>query len=260
MNDFLHLLVEEMVQKYSGIKAILLKGSKLKEVEIDFWSDTDLWVVLEPGIDINEEKVKDAVSGLGATIGSEVFIEADSIVYRTIIDALHSTELLDITIYTYDRWLAKESGNGVQSTLIYGDILFDKNKVKTSDEYSVQYTDKHIDEVWFKYFMTIKKFARHDNLIGMHMLLDLIKEYLVIAMVERDMAYKTNIHRYGGNERLPECLKISKIDEMNANGICDYIKTLAFEYDLKLQKHIVDYTSRYEKVACYIEETKIRMI
>lgn len=260
MNEFLHYLIEEIVHKYSGIKAVLLKGSKLKVVETDFWSDTDLLVVLEPDLDINEEIIKDTIGAIGSVIGSEVLIDTDSIVYRTVIDTAHSIELLDITFCTYTRWLTKESCSSVQSTLIYGDILIDKTKVAISEEYSVQYTLGYIESVWFKYFITIKKFARHDHLIGMHLLLDLIKEYLVIEMVERDIAHKTNIHRYGGNEKLPDGLKLSIIDESNIKGICDYIKTLAYEYDMKLQKHIINYRSRYDKVAFYIEETKIRVI
>lgn len=260
MSEFLHSLIQEMVRKYSGIKAVLLKGSKLNVVETDFWSDTDLLVVLEPGVGINEDMIKDMVGAIGSIIGCEVFLDTDSTVYRTVIDTVDSIELLDITFCTYDRWLIKESGSSAQSTLIYGDIVSDKKKVDISDEYSVQCTVRYIESVWFKYFMTIKKFARHDNLIGMHMLFDLIKEYLVIEMVERDMAHKTNIHRYGSKEKLPEGLKLSLIDEENVQGICDYIKTLACEYDMKLQKHIVDYRSQFDKVASYIEETKIRLV
>ena len=125
-------------------------------------------------------------------------------------------------------------------------------------EYSFDMSESEINRIWFKYMMVIKKFARRDNLIGMHLLLDLIRDYLVVKMVERDMRESTNIHRFGYAEQLPAAIKLARINESDTGRIFDYIAELARETDKKLEANVKDYRSRYQRLSAYIEASKRR--
>lgn len=80
----------------------------------------------------------------------------------------------------------------------------------------------------------------------MHLLLDLIREYLVL---ERDQRKITNIHRYGDQERLRSAIQLSQIDESDTARTLDYIEKLAAAYDQKL-------VTLVEGVVEHIEQSK----
>lgn len=79
-------------------------------------------------------------------------------------------------------------------------------------------------------------------------------------MVERDRIHKTNIHRFGGNEYLPDTIKLSQIDECDQEKILDYIARLAYEYDKQLASMVDNYIGRYPSVEDYIERSKERLL
>lgn len=93
----------------------------------------------------------------------------------------------------------------------------------------------------------------------MHLLLDLVREYLVLEMVDRDNRGHTNIHRYGDNEELPDALRLSQIDERNPQRVFDYIGHLAYAYDQQLVSGVAGYTSRYPAIREYIEVSKAHL-
>lgn len=119
--------------------------------------------------------------------------------------------------------------------------------------------ETRINPTWFKYIGAINKFCRHDNLIGMHLLLDLIREYLVLEMVERDRRKNTKIHRYRDHECLPGPINLSQIDESDTTRLLDYIAKLACAYDQKLVSMVDGYTSRVHWAPEYIERSKAHL-
>ncbi|MNJ44752.1 hypothetical protein D3C77_398170 [compost metagenome] len=54
-------------------------------------------------------------------IGSELYVQESSIMYRTAIQYDSSIQLLDLTICTYRHWINIESASN-HSTLMYGEI------------------------------------------------------------------------------------------------------------------------------------------
>ena len=122
--------------------------------------------------------------------------------------------------------------------------------------YSFEAYESQVDQIWFKFVAAIKKFARNDNLIGMHLLLDLVREYLVVEMIGRDVRHATNVHRFGYREELPDAIKLSRIDESDTGRIFDYIGALASAYDRKLMENIGNYTSRYRHISAYLERSR----
>lgn len=93
----------------------------------------------------------------------------------------------------------------------------------------------------------------------MHLLLDLIREYLVLEMVERDRRKNTNIHRYGDHECLPGPIQLSQIDASDTTKFLDYIAKLACAYDQKLVSMADGYTGRVHWVLEDIERSKAHL-
>lgn len=91
-------------------------------------------------------------------------------------------------------------------------------------------------------------------------MLDLIREYLVLEMVERDRRKNTNIHRYGDHEFLPGPIELSQIDESDTMRVLDYIAKLAVAYDQKLLSLFKGYISRVHWVLEYIERSKAHLV
>ena len=87
---------------------------------------------------------------------------------------------------------------------------------------------------------------RNDHLIGLHLLMRLIQENLVIQMVERDQELRTNFHRFGEGEKLPDSIDLSKINYSSKPEILNYISNLGKWYDQKLQSHFPEYQKRWK--------------
>lgn len=256
MDAFLRRIIDELTGNLNGIKAIVLGGSRRMERQVDFWSDTDLSVILEPDMRVDEHQFVQAINQLGFIIGSERYSEQASMLYRTAIEFQDTIHLLDATIYTYNEWGLTGISKNQSAAIVYGQIEIGENQKTAPELGAFDSYEQQIHQTWFKYLITIKKFARNDNLIGMHLLLDLIREYLVMEMIERDMRKGTNIHRFGEAEQLPEMIKLFRVDEADQGKIFDYIAGLAYEYDEKLMRNIKNYRSRYAQIAEYLQKTK----
>ena len=86
MSPFLTHLINEITANIAEVQAIILRGSHLNENTVDFWSDLDVLVVLEPLVHINEEVFIRTINKSGQIIGSELYINPESILYRTAIE------------------------------------------------------------------------------------------------------------------------------------------------------------------------------
>lgn len=255
MNKFLRHVIDTLAANVTGIRAMVLRGSQQTGDEVDLWSDIDLEVILELEMKVDETQFIKAHDKIGFVVGSESYSKKDEFFYRTAIAFESSIHLLDATVYSYDQWVSVEAFSPKSSTIVYGQIEIGKIGKEIAVDYSFDPYNDRIHQTWFLYIGTIKKFARNDNLIGMHLLLDLIREYLVVEMIERDIRQNTHIHRFGYGERLPDSIKLSQIDESDKVKIFEYIDRLAYEYDKKLSENLKDYISRYEMVSKFIDKS-----
>ncbi len=259
MNEFLTYVISTLTEGFEGIQAIVLRGSQQTAQVVDMWSDYDLLIVLNPSASIDENKFIQTVNKIGRVVGCELYREHNSVLYRTAIEFRSSIQLLDTTVCSYQEWVSKEPPESQK--IVLGQIEPSSvPKVPPVADKPFRPDDRQINPTWFKYVGAIKRFCRNDNLIGMHLLLDLVREYLVLQMVERDNLHKTNIHRFGDDEHLPDAIKLSHIDESNKEQVLDYIAKLASEYDQKLVSMIEGYSSRYHLVLQYIERSKANLL
>lgn len=258
MDSFLSHVISSIVTTLEGVKGIVLRGSQQTEPMVDMWSDHDVLVVLDHDPSLNDQVVFQELNQIGNVVGSERYRYSEhSLLYRTAIEYKSSIHLLDLHLCSYEEWISTEALKDPISTIVYGDLELGVPLPSAAGNSSFEAYES--TTIWFKYFIAIKKFARNDHLIGLHLLLDLIKDYLVVEMIERDIRHGTNIHRFGYREQLPSTIEISLIDPSDPIKVFDYIAKLAYEYDKKLVSNVSGYKSRYRQVADYIEESKNRI-
>jgi hypothetical protein len=252
-------VVSGITENLKGVRGIVLRGSHQTDAEVDLWSDTDLLIILNEDFPINEQEIIESINAIGCVVGSEMYRYSEqSLLYRTAVAVDSSIHLLDAHFCSYKEWILTESQKDQSSTIIYGDLELSERIPNITEHFSFESYESN--NTWFKYFMAIKKFARNDNLIGLHLLLDLVRDYLVVVMIERDIRHGTNLHRFGFEEQLPIAIRLSQLDISDKRGIFDYIAKLAYEYDKKLMSNVKGYTSRYKQVANYVEESKQKFI
>lgn len=255
INKIVRLFTES---KDIKIASIILTGSKVNGLELDFWSDTDIVIILQPEEKIFKEKIEHIIFKLGQVIGKEEYTSSDTLTQRLIININGLIEKTDIKIYTYSAWIYQNSNIVNEYKLLYGDEL----KFEIKDQKSLIKTDEikepvnKINQIWFLFFECVKKFMRNDNLIGLHLLLELIQEFLVLKMNERDLEYKTHIHKKGYKEELPNEINLNQINYQNKREILDYIKNLSIQIDNQMKKQLEGYQSRAVVFTKYLRESE----
>ena len=80
-----------------------------------------------------------------------------------------------------------------------------------------------IDKTCFIFYESLKRFSRKDNLIGLYLTLDLIREYLVLEMIDRDIDIGTNIHHFVISESLT---KVLNLELLQTSKTIDKLKLL----------------------------------
>ena len=257
MNEFLSHVIRALTEDVHGIQAIALYGSQQNPQSVDMWSDYDIWIVLESSACIDEPRVIQAVHDMGFVVGGELHKTSHSVLYRTAIGFEASIRLLDLTVSHEEP----QSANLLaRPAILFGHLepRFTPT-IPSGQQAGFRPNEARISPTWFKYVVTINKFCRRDNLVGLHLLLDLVREYLVLEMVERDHRKQTNIHRYGDYEHLPEPIQLARIDASDTKQILDYIAKLAYAYDQKLASLVEGYSRRAHWVLEYLERSKAHL-
>ncbi|MDX1939606.1 MAG: hypothetical protein SFU99_03595 [Saprospiraceae bacterium] len=257
------LFIKEAVKLFTNhesikIKTILLVGSKLDPSNVDFWSDTDIIIILNPTEVIDKEQIENIILKIGRRIGKEEYSSANVMTQRLVIEKKNRIERLDLKICTYDAWAIQAHSIDNQHKILFGDPLNVEleHKKLIREVIKIEYNSDEIDQIWFLFFECVKKFMRNDHLIGLHLLLDLLRSYLVMKMLERDIIYNTNIHKIGYREKLPEEIEINRIDYMNKEKVLNYIEKLAIEFDKEFLKQHKEYQSRVGAFLKYMKESK----
>ncbi len=251
-------VVAILVDRVEGIQAIVLYGSQTKPHTVDFWSDADLLVVLAPDRALAPGRIAAILTRLGTlVVGCERHEEPGRrMLLRLAIMRAGHVRMLDLTVATYADWANGDRPHSQQNgQVIYGilEIAPSASSERAPDPDPYVAYAAGVDAVWFKYVMAIKKFYRGDDWIGLHLLLDLVREYLVLEMIERDVRLGTTIHRFGGQERLPEGLALSALTSgADLPTVLGYLARLAAAYDEKLASHLPDYRRRYPAISAYL--------
>lgn len=88
-----------------------------------------------------------------------------------------------------------------------------------------------VDHFWFKAMLASYKVIRNDRLIALHLALDLVRDCCVVAMMLRDRAEGTNIHREGGTGNNVVANLESACSACTVTGILDIIEQSGVQFD-----------------------------
>ena len=107
------------------------------------------------------------------------------------------------------------------------------------------------NDIWFKAVLAVTKIARDDRLIAAHLVLDCMRDVMVMAMVERDLATGTTIHQSGGMgnvfvEHLPPG------DDFSAAWLLNLLEQTTFQFEMLAQRLYPDYVAPREKFGILI--------
>lgn len=250
--EFLQQLLAQIHHSFNErVKSIWLTGSQNQPKLLDQWSDIDLVIILKSQIEQCDVKVYSLCEKIGLIIGSENQEDDNSLLVRTAIQHADDFYLVDLKIGIHGN-IKVSAIDHHNISILYGDsdsesVILESPQFQTSGIRMDQ-----VDATWFKYFIVIRKIMRNDNLIGLHLLLDLLREYLVLRMIERDRKYHSNIHRFGYSEQLPSDLDFERLQYHNKNECLKYIGRLAFYYDQLLGQCKPDYRTRYLNFKMYL--------
>ena len=204
-----YILIEQLSELFKSdpdARAFVLTGSLAsQEIEVDFWSDVDAKVVLaDQSVDRYFQSL-DWLQPFGQLVGVE---KHDAPVTKTVRVCLEGFRRFDL-VFIPESTL---QGSPLQTTALFQfpcKIIWSRipnlENSFSSQESSLTYQDISNDELerisndfWFMATVAITKVARNDLLIGTHLTLDLIRNCLVLKMIQRDQIKRTRIHRTGG--------------------------------------------------------------
>lgn len=251
--DFVARAAATLARALGPVDGVVVRGSRAGEAAVDAWSDTDLLVVLAAGARPDPGALRRAVADLGTVVGGEITGDGDPILCRAaIVVRGGAVELVDASVCSHERWRLCEA-SAAPSRVVLGGIRPADVLPRTVPPAALEAYAARVDGVWWSLALSIKKFARQDNLIGLHLLLDVLREYLVVEMIARDARHGTSVHRFGENEALPEELRLGRLDPSERSALVAYIDALARAYDGALAAGIPGYRGRHAAIASLLD-------
>ncbi|MEO1450007.1 MAG: hypothetical protein AAFV07_10800, partial [Bacteroidota bacterium] len=232
-----------------GFNRILIYGSALVPEEMDIWSDLDLLVECHVMTDI-QAAINRLWGQLGDVIARERTESDWHFIDRVVLDTGVNILMVDL------KCVAALSEDQIPRLyrLLSGPPLPEHLPSASSKAPSIS-TATQVESTRFKAYQAVKKFMRGDNLIGLHLLLDLVREALVMQMVVRDQALGTNVHRFGQQEQLPEGLDIREIKMEDLPGLCGYIERLMAYLEANWQRNHPGHVSRQSSFSNFLQDS-----
>lgn len=251
----MHFIHELLKKEFCDeLFAILLKGS-VHHGEQDYWSDTDFVVIMDEGRSV-DMRIREAVARQGKILGEELHDSEEGIVYRWVLEYMGDIEMVDLHLVDYHSFINQKIIGLSEYTVLYQKA--DDELPKQPDdirEYQEFLRREHIEGMWFRLYEATKKICRKDHLIGLHLVLDLVREYLVLDMMRRDVKKQTHIHSHGDMEELPEAIAVKKIHTKDPLILLDYIDQLAKHLDHRFLLVADGYESRYDRFHEHIRDS-----
>ncbi|HLY26475.1 MAG TPA: aminoglycoside 6-adenylyltransferase [Aggregatilineales bacterium] len=223
-------------QSRQAVKAAILVGSNAN-ASVDSWSDVDLVCVVD-SLHV-DEFFPDThwLAAFGDIFGIEQSTRSFTRVTRVCFADFRRVDLVfmpESALSRPENWRYSLLESHVlfsRSTAV--DIALRAGTVAQAalPAFDEQQFESMAQRFWFKAAIAVAKVRRNDLLIGLHLALDLARDCLVLAMMLRDVAAGTHIHRYGG----PYNEVIGQIGmgtfQPTAQGILDLVVQCALTFD-----------------------------
>jgi hypothetical protein len=231
--------LQTLLASSKNILALALFGSAMKDnYQFDIWSDLDCLLVVSDNAFSQYYPAIDWLNNLGEL---HAYQQSANIFHTTTRACFTDFRRLDFVITTQSQldrlseWPSIPFYQGVR-------LLFSRSAQAThllaqtwpapKPTYLLQTEfDEMANHFWYKAMLAAYKTIRNDQLIALHLALDLVRDCCVIGMMLRDRAEGTNIHRYGGvgNDLVAELESVGS--SYSATGILNIIEKSAVQFD-----------------------------
>lgn len=228
--------------------ALVLGGSTVVGGQkADEWSDVDVLLVVNEGALRRFHPALDWLTPLGEVYA---FSQSATPISRTTRICFADFRRLDVVITT-EAGLAEVAPGWSAET----ETLFSRSQVVDwvlADTYtrpappliSDEQFAALVNDFWFKAMLALTKVVRDDLLIALHLTLDLVRDCCVLAMLLRDRAEGTNIHRGGGIGNDAVARLEPTRQPYTASGILDSLEQSAVAFDELAARWTIGYEAK----------------
>ncbi|MEO0900331.1 MAG: nucleotidyltransferase domain-containing protein [Bacteroidota bacterium] len=250
--EWLQLQIPAILE--SHLQAILLHGSRAKGTE-DQVSDYDILILLKKGVQLEHLPNPKSWPFWQHWEAAEFHLGKGNQLIRMYLQLDENIIGLDLSIQTWDTFQEERIHRPFKTyRQIWGEeIKLTLDQAATTPSPSLPaFHQEQIDRTWFLLYESLKKFRREDHLIGMHLLMEVQQEYLVLLMKMRDVQMGTHIHRFGQREQLPAIFYISEEELFDFEALLLFFKGFTRLFDDTLQRIFPSYQSKLPGFQQYI--------
>lgn len=243
-----------ILQGYGEVIAVAINGSVVRD-SADEWSDLDVIVVVTDMKPFFPSLTW--LHPIGKIFTYDQSANARRCISRIVFDDLRH---VDLSFYTLEAVLKLTSEDSV--SFWQGAEVVVSRSESVSEKLSATYTppistfsredfETMANDFWFKCVLAVTKVARNDRLIAAHLVLDCWRDVMVLAMVERDLATGTTVHKTGGMgndfvEQMPS------IPDYRASTLLSQLEEAATHFEALARRLYPDYVSVGQKLTTLI--------
>ena len=257
LNSFLY--ADEKVQAFA------VMGSMLSAAPLDQWGDLDVLVVVQENARTRFEGVE-WLRFLGTPYAVEQHEDQFRALTRVIFQDLRH---VDVTVTTekalgrIHQWARVPFWSGIQvlfsrsaATSAVLDQTFRQPQpiLPTAEQFNTM-----VDQFWFRGVMAVKKIARGDHIVGLHLALEMVQDCLMLAMLHRDRATGSTYHRSGGKWNVTaDTLIPTYSTQMPPLDILTMIERSAALFDDLARQWSPQYRDRRHPLLALIEQARAK--
>lgn len=260
-------ILEDLVSYFSSnedVCGLLLFGSLSRpDAHPDEWSDIDVLVIVKEDALGDFFPTVDWLAGFGRLYTYSQSTGDFTCTTRACFENFHRIDVVITTeanLAHVDQWSGVSFASGAR-VLFSRSSLIDEiaHRSYPPREFAPATQEQFLELVRnfrFKSMLAVYKVVRHDLLIALHLAQDLIRDCCVLAMMLRDRATGTNIHKEGGiwNRYLTQW-EITR-HPFTSIGILDSIKASNEEFEKLAFEWSPEYEEACQPLFDWIEKAK----
>jgi len=194
-----------LLQADEDVVALVLYGSALEPDRLDSWSDVDAFIVVRDDAMARFFPSTDWLTPLGTLFAKEQFAGEPTRTTRVCFEDLRKLDLVFTTLseaQRIDTWSHVPFVEGA-STCFSRDQGITQKLTRSFPRPAYAPMTREAfealaDAFWFRTMVAVSKVAREDLVIAFHLALGLLQDGCLLAMLLRDRAERTTVHKTGG--------------------------------------------------------------
>ena len=246
--------VKAVLETDPRVRGLVLIGSYAgDDIKTDIWSDVDLVIIIADDALSGFYPATDWISAIGEPFCFSQSSTDDYYVTRVYLvdgSGLDFVIVTESSLQGIGRWEA----NPLRYT---NTCLFSRSQALDRalsmsfpppilKPITPETFDRMANDFWFKGMLAVSKIGRQELLVALHLSLDMIRDYLVLAMMLRDRDTGSDHHRDGsqGNHYIDELQGACR--PFTATGILDSLDQSAIAFDRLASQWEPDYEPRQQ--------------